>query len=108
MDSALSVMSLANQFISVSPFLAGAIVALAARTANPRVRWLVLVACLLPLVSVVGSRVLIGADFLIGLRDDALYLAYDLTDIGEQLLVLVSGVLFLLAIAIVFRSRGDA
>lgn len=106
MWSAYSLVSLANQFVGVAPFLAGVVIALVARKVNPRVRWLVLAACLTPLVSVIGHRVFLATGFLGGLSDDARTLGYGFLNLGGQLLHLASGVLFLLAMAIVFRSRG--
>lgn len=105
MDQAYQVWSVVNQYIAISPLLAGAVAALAARAANPRVRWLVLAGCLIPFVSVIGSRVFRPSEILRGRSDDELQLAYDLMDLGEQLLWLSSSALFLLAMLVVFRSR---
>ncbi|WP_152362673.1 hypothetical protein [Microlunatus speluncae] len=108
MDTFSMLLSGANQFLGLSPFLAGLIVALLARTARSRTRWLVGVGCLLPLLSAVGSRVLVSTDFLVGLDGEQLYRGYDLLDLGEQLLHLTTVVLFLLALGTVLRPRTVA
>lgn len=105
MTPVFDLLSLANQSLAVAPFIAGVVIALAARKANPRVRWLVLTACLIPLLNVVGTRVFLASDFLNGRGDAALNLAYDLLDLSDQLLSLISMVLFLLAMVIMFRTR---
>ncbi|MFC7624300.1 hypothetical protein [Microlunatus sp. GCM10028923] len=106
MDLAFTVVSGTNEFVTLSPFLAGVIVALLARAANPRTRWLVLAGCLLPLLSAVGDRVLPATGFFVGLENRELYLAYDLLNIGQHLLRLTSCLLILLALVTVLRQRG--
>jgi hypothetical protein len=105
MGEAYDALSMVNQYLDFTPFLAGMILALVARRADRRVRVLVLIGCLLPFVSAIGSRVFLGLDPIRGQAGGVRTLAYGLLDVAEVGLRLVSAVLLLLALATVFRER---
>ncbi|GAB3739055.1 hypothetical protein [Microlunatus parietis] len=101
-------LTVVNLYLDFTPFLAGMVVALVARLADRRVRVLVLIGCLLPFVSAIGSRVFLGLDPIRGQGDDVHTLAYGLLDVGELGLHLISGALLLLALTTVLRERRQA